>query len=113
MGGWNNEITEFPFRSAKGIVFENKEQAIDYVVENYGNNPSQGLYYSAMLVCPLDLFVDAKIQDFIQRFNFCEKFKTDPFPGCYDDQPAVWVDFCNLMMEELPKCQKEYNKIGN
>ncbi len=80
-------------------------------MEKYGDDPSQGLYFSAMLTCPLDVFVDAQIQDFIQRFNFCEKFKgVSPFQGCYDDQPAIWVDFCMLMMEELPKCQKEYNR---
>lgn len=79
-------------------------------MEKYGNDPSQGLYYSAISLCPLDVFIDDQFQDFIQRYTLCEKLNIKPFRGVYDDQPAIWVDFCMLMMEELPKCQKEYNR---
>jgi hypothetical protein len=93
-------------------VFDNRESLVNYILEKYGNDSSQGLYYSTLTVCPIDVFYDDQIQDFIKRHLFCEKFNVQPFPGFYDDQPGIWLDFVSLMLEEIPKCEKERNRLG-
>ena len=40
----------------------------------------------------------------IGRFEYCKKLEVPPFKGAYDDQPAYWVDFCNIIQSELIKC---------
>jgi hypothetical protein len=50
--------------------------------------------------------------DQIQRYTFCEKFPTiPPFDAVsYDNVPAFWADFCNIMASEVAKCTKEKMK---
>lgn len=67
------------------------------------------MFYSVIgKVCPLNLLYDQWVQDQIQRYLFCEKFPTTAaFKGGYEDLPAFWVDFCNIMSTELALCDKE------
>ena len=39
----------------------------------------------------------------IERYNYCTKISTPAFDGAYDKQPANWVDFVNILTNELPK----------
>ena len=79
-------------------------------MEKWGDDPSQGLYYSVLGLCPLDLLCEEQIQKFIERYIYCERFKCEPFKGDYDDQPAIWVDFCGIMSNEIMKCQDEQQR---
>ena len=61
-------------------------------------------------MCPLNFFYDPSVQANIQKYMYCEKFSTQAYPGSYEDLPAAWVDFCNMMNNELAKCDKERAK---
>lgn len=106
--GWNRENHDFPFTTRQGKTFDNTEQLLKHISKEYGNDSSQGLYYSCMLEFPLNLIWDRQIQSWIERYVFCEKFNVAPYKADgYDELPAVWVDFCKMMLNELAECEKE------
>jgi hypothetical protein len=83
-----------------------------YILDEFGNDPSQGLYLSVLGLCPLNLLYDQWTQDCIVKYLFCEKFPTTPaYSGSYEDLPAFWVDFCNIMSQELALCDKEKMRL--
>jgi hypothetical protein len=47
----------------------------------------------------------------IERYNFCTKINCQAFPGSYDQQPAEWIDFVNILNNELIKIA-EWQKKG-
>ncbi len=57
--------------------------------------------------CP-NLFQDEWVVEMFARYNYCEQFNTQPYPGAYDDQPAAWMDFQRLVkrgISEVKKCE--------
>jgi len=61
----------------------------------------------------MNLIYDKKIQDWIERYLFCEQFKIRPFKAeSYDELPALWIDFCQIMKTEINLCEKEWLRVN-
>ena len=56
--------------------------------------------YAMLLATPAQL-VDAGAQAWIQRFTYCSEFQVAPFPGAFDDQPAIWLEVARIIKAEL------------
>lgn len=104
--GFNKEDHSFPL-IYKDQCFETVHDLLGYIEREFGNDPSQGLYYSTLSVCPINLFHDPKIQYWIDKFFVCRELGVKAFDCAYDDQPAYWIDFCMIMLQELKECEKE------
>ena len=55
---------------------------------------------------------DKEIQQDIERYVYCENFKTPAYSGCYDEQPARWVQKSFLIKKNLNKLQNKAVKDG-
>lgn len=86
---------------------------MSFIHDNYGGQVSQALYYDTLLTIPIDVIADEVIQQNIERFTICKELAIQPYRENYDDQPAQWIDFCLLMIDELRKCEEERIRIGN
>lgn len=64
---------------------------------------SYDFYYSVIAKCNSSLFYDQEIIDMIKRYEYCSNLNVPAYPGAFDDQPAFWVDFVNLIKGELPQ----------
>jgi hypothetical protein len=106
-GSWDRKIYSFPFTTCTGQTFPDRGSLLFHIIKEHGKDPSQGLYFSVLGLCPLNLLYDQEIQDHIARYLYCEKFHSQAYPGSYEDLPAFWVDFCNVMAVELVKCAEE------
>lgn len=92
----------------KDKIFNNIDELLEYITDKYEQDSSQGLYYSTLLECSLNLIWDKKISEWINRYSFCNKFNVQPFGvSSYDELPCLWIDFCMIMMNELAECEKE------
>jgi len=66
-----------------------------------------------MLEFPLNLIYDKQIDEWIERYTYCEKFNVRPFAADnYDSLPALWVDFSKIVMKELALCDKEAARLN-
>jgi len=46
----------------------------------------------------------------IDRYDYCTKFpQTAPFPGYFDNIPAIWYDFNLIMSNELNEITRTAN----
>ena len=50
---------------------------------------------------------DKKIQRLVQRYFYCKEFSVPPYEGSYGEQPASWVDICNIIKNVLAKKEKD------
>ena len=64
---------------------------------------TKSLYQSCILKFDQRLLFDMEIQQMISKYTYCQNFNTQPFKGCYDDLPAYWLDFTNIIATELKK----------
>ena len=55
---------------------------------------------------------DKEIQQDIERYVYCDNFKTPAYPGCYDEQPARWVQKSFLIKKTLNRLQNKAVKDG-
>jgi len=110
--GWDKENYEFPFTSRKNKLFKCRDELLLYTEKNWGDDQSSGLYTSFILEFPCNLIFDETIQSWVNKYVFCKEFKTQAFKGCYDEYPAYWIDFCQIMKSELNKCEKESIRRG-
>ena len=55
---------------------------------------------------------DKEIQQVIERYIYCENFKTPAYSGCYDEQPARWVQKSFLIKKTLNRVQNKAIKDG-
>jgi len=113
LNGFNKENFSFPFSNAHGREFLNRDSLLSSIVDEFGDDPSQGLYLSTLHTAPLNLIYDQWTQDQINKYFYCKEFNTSPFEGAYDDLPANWLDFVNIIQGEIPEIQKEVNRRGN
>lgn len=89
-------------------MFNSSDEVLNAIERKYGADVSSGLYYSTLNLCPVNLIFDRKIQDWIERYQFCKQFNVKPFNvSSYEELPCTWVDFCKIMNNELIECEKE------
>lgn len=88
----------------------NQSEILDCILREYWakyNNPKDKFssvdLWKSCLKFDQRLLLDMEIQNMIERYNYCTKIDTPAFRGAYDDQPAYWVDFVNILSNELPK----------
>ena len=55
---------------------------------------------------------DKEIQRDIERYIYCENFKTPAYPGGYDDQPALWVQKSFIIKKAVNKMQNKAIEDG-
>lgn len=108
-GAWNLEKVDFPFNG-----FQNKDELLNHYVLKFGEDCSQGLYYSALTEAPLNLIYNEQIQGWIQKHLYCKQYHTAPFKGSYEEIPAYWIDFVQIYDNEIAQCKIEARrKNGN
>ena len=59
-----------------------------------------------------NIIFDKEFQQDIERYIYCENFKTPAFPGSYDEQPARWVQKSFLIKKAVNKVQNKATKNG-
>tara|TARA_R100000655_G_scaffold15839_2_gene34911 strand:- start:1918 stop:2283 length:366 start_codon:yes stop_codon:yes gene_type:complete len=59
-----------------------------------------------------NIIFDKEFQQDIERYIYCENFKTPAFPGSYDEQPARWVQKSFLIKKAVGKIQNKAVKNG-
>ena len=50
--------------------------------------------------------VDHAAQMDLERYLYAKEWGVSPFPGAYDDQPAVWIDKTKIISNALHDAQK-------
>ena len=103
----------FDYQTEKGewVGCKTKEDVIQCIIDDWQietekrKNPpkSYDFFRTILLKVNSRLFYDQDIIDMIVRYNYCSDFNCPAFPGSFDEQPAVWVDFVNLIKGEVPK----------
>jgi len=85
----------------------NQSEILDCIIREYGSGFNSGqissktLWKSVLNKFDQRFLLDLETQNMIERYNYCTKFPTQPFEGGYDNQPAIWVDFINILTNEL------------
>jgi len=95
----------------------NQSELLDCILREYGGKlldsgnrfSNVDLWKSCLTKNQFDLslLLDGETQSMIERYNYCTKFPTQPFDGGYDSQPAIWVDFINILTNELSKMSEK------
>jgi len=91
----------------------NQSEILDAIIREYGSDFNSGqissrtLWKSVLNKCDQRFLLDLETQSMIERYNYCTKFPTQPFEGGYDSQPAIWVDFVNILTNELSKMSEK------
>lgn len=116
-GSWFGQKQEFPivytsdFKPKWSVECSNQSELLDCILREYqhylDNHDHRSLYKSVLAKFDQRLLLDREIQAMIERYNYCTATNTPPFPGSYDDQPAYWVDFVNILLGELPKMSEK------
>jgi len=55
----------------------------------------------------INCLYDNKVQRAIQRYMYCKEFNVSPYKGSYGEQPASWVDTCNIIKNVLAKTERD------
>jgi len=111
-GTWkgNPKYAQFPLEYVRDdhqtVSCRNREELLDAILAEYGNFESSALWRCVLLKVSPQLLFDPEIIAMLERYLYCEKFAVLPYPGTYDDQPAEWIDFVQLVQVELSKCAK-------
>ena len=87
--------------------FNSKDELLIYYTDKFGEDCSQGLFYSALTTAPLNFIYNDQIQGWIEKHIFCKQYNIAPFIGSYEEIPAYWIDFVKLFDIEIINCQKE------
>ena len=105
-------------------IFKNSEdvwEVIDLIIEetremNEKQNKSFDISASVQSQLPFfacqNILIDKEIQQDIERYVYCENFKTPAYQGCYDEQPARWVQMSFLIKKTLNRLQNKAVKDG-
>ena len=59
-----------------------------------------------------NILFDKEFQKDIERYIYCENFKTPAYPGGYDDQPALWVQKSFIIKKAVNKTQNKAVEDG-
>ena len=94
-------------------IFKNNEdvwEVIDLIIEetremNEKQNKSFDIAASVQIQLPFfacqNILFDKEIQQDIERYVYCENFKTPAYTGSYDEQPALWVAKSYIIKQSL------------
>ena len=105
-------------------IFKNSEdvwEVIDLIIEetremNAKNNKSFDISASVQSQLPFfacqNILFDKEIQNDIERYIYCDNFKTPAYSGSYDEQPARWVQKSFLIKKNLNKIQNKAIENG-
>ena len=105
------------------IFSNNKDvwEVIDLIIEeteelNAMKNESFDIASSVQSQLPFfacqNILFDKEIQQDIERYVYCENFKTPAYPGSYDEQPALWVAKSYIIKKSLNRIQNKAIKDG-
>jgi len=96
-------------------------EVVDLIIEetkemNTTHNKSFDISASVQSQLPFfscqNFIFDKEIQQDIERYIYCENFKTPAYSGCYDEQPARWVQMSFLIKKTLNRLQNKAVKDG-
>jgi|TARA_R100000664_G_C2731689_1_gene122072 hypothetical protein len=100
-------------------LFSNKEdvwEVVDLIIEEtkiMNNEHGKSFDIASSIgsqipffACPNFVF-DKLTQKDIQRYIYCENFKTPAFPGCYGEQPSRWVQKSYIIRKALNRLQNK------
>ena len=59
-----------------------------------------------------NILFDKEFQKDIERYIYCENFKTPAYSGGYDDQPALWVQKSFIIKKAVNKMQNKAVENG-
>jgi hypothetical protein len=106
------------------VVFKNKKDVwnvIDLIIEEtkeMNETMDKSFEVASSIKSQLPFFAcnniiyNKEIQNDIERYIYCDNFKTPAYPGCYDEQPARWVQKSFLIKKNLNKIQNKAIKDG-
>lgn len=115
-GVWKYEKpATFPFTNRQGKRFECYDDLLEYIIKNFGDESSPTMYSSVLMTCPITFFYNKKVQEYYERYLLSEKCKVKPFKNAdsYDELPALYVDFCTIMSNEIELFKAEIRKNVN
>jgi hypothetical protein len=109
---------EFPYTAnnylnSERVTIESKED-VENLFTAYLEIENPETWWSACKnsFCP-NILYDQWVTDMINRYSYSEKYPSvAPYPGSYDDQPAVWLDAQRIIgntITELQKFQRDNN----
>ena len=59
-----------------------------------------------------NIIFDKEFQQDIERYIYCDNFKTPAYSGSYDEQPALWVQKSFIIKKALNKIQNKATEDG-
>ena len=59
-----------------------------------------------------NIIFDKEFQQDIERYIYCDNFKTPAYSGSYDEQPALWVQKSFIIKKALNKIQNKAIEDG-
>ena len=91
------------------IIWETKEMN-----EQSGKSfsPSSSVKSQLPFFACNNIIFDKEFQQDIERYIYCENFKTPAYPGSYDQQPALWIQKSFLIKKALNKIQNKAVEDG-
>jgi len=122
-------LHEFPY-TVKSIIpvkkkypkikFENEDDVWNYLwdleeesnkIQNKGNGDIiADIYHQLPFFACKNVFLDRKMQKYIDMYIYCKETGTQAYKGCYGDQPKKWTDYyfiINQAMEIRKTIQKD------
>ena len=106
-------------------TFNNSEdvwEVIDLIIEetkemNESHGKSFDVASSVQSQLPFfsckNVIFDKEIQQDIERYIYCEDFKTSPYSGSFDEQPSKWVQKSFIIKKAINKIQNKAIKDGS
>ena len=113
-----------PDGSYETRIFKNSDdvwEVVDLIIEetkmmNAKHEKSFDISASVQSQVPFfacqNFIFDKEIQQDIERYIYCENFKTPAYPGGYDDQPALWVQKSFIIKKAVNKMQNKAVEDG-
>ena len=59
-----------------------------------------------------NIIFDKEFQQDIERYIYCDNFKTPAYSGSYDEQPALWVQKSFIIKKAINKIQNKATEDG-
>lgn len=112
LDGFTSDSYKFPFVNHHGTEFKDFDALLAFIEDAYGDDPSQGLYLSTLTTAPLNLLYDNYTQEMLRRYLYCKEFNTSPYDGSFDNLPADWIDFVDIVKGEMALVEKEVRRRG-
>lgn len=72
------------------------------IIESFSKNR----FIYSELICDISLLIDPAAQSDLRRYFYSKEWSVSPYPGSYDEQPAVWVDKVGIIQKALAEAQR-------